>query len=39
MSEVKFNACDLRANAIIVQEVGCGRIIVEHDAALPRTIC
>lgn len=33
MSEVKFKACDLRANAIVVQEDDFDRVIAERDAA------
>lgn len=36
MSEVKFKACDLRANAIVVQEHDFDRVTAERDAALGR---
>lgn len=36
MSEVKFKACDLRANAIVVQEVDYDRVTTERDEALAR---
>ena len=36
MSEVKFKACDLRANAIVVQEYDFDRVTAERDALQQR---
>lgn len=36
MSEVKFKACDLRANAIVVQEHNFDRATAERDALQQR---